>query len=366
MITIDARWINTSGMGSYLRNLLPGVIATFPNQKFCLLGEVKTLSTLDWTKSENITLIEMNSPMYSLTEQLVMINKIPRDTKLFWSTHYNVPLFYRGAMFVTIYDLYHLAMPKLVGGWHKSLYAKLMFHMVHLRALAILTISHFSEGEFRLFTGSTRQSIYPIHLGVAKAWFEITPSSRPYSNKYILFVGNVKPHKNLSGLVNAYSLIFNCIPHDLVIVGKKEGFITGDSVVTDLATNLGSRIHFTGYVDDAALHQFFVHAEAMVFPSLYEGFGLPPLEAMAARCPVLVSNAGPMPEVCGDAALYCDPHNVADMASKLLSILTDEPLRLKLRKLGLEHARTFTWDKCIAQTCEVIRGLLDKECRQIL
>lgn len=364
MITIDARWINTSGMGTYLRNLLPGVIAALPDQKFCLLGDVKSLSTLEWSSSINVSLIEANSVMYSLTEQLELIKKIPKETQLFWATHYNIPIFYRGDMLVTVYDLFHLAMPKLVGGWHKRFYAKLMFNMVRWRALAVLTISHFSKKEFCRFTGPTQQSIYPIHLGVAKAWFHIKPSARRYSKKYILFVGNVKPHKNLSALVSAFNLICKHIPHDLVIVGKREGFITGDAVVADLATSLGSRVHFTGYVDDAALHQYFAHAEAMVFPSLYEGFGLPPLEAMAAGCPVLVSNAGPMLEVCGDAALYCDPRNVDDMAQKLFTILNDEPLRMTLRQRGLERASTFTWERCIVQTCDVIRGLLAEQSRR--
>jgi glycosyltransferase involved in cell wall biosynthesis len=360
MITIDARWINASGMGTYLRNLLPGVIAFFPEQKFCLLGDVKSLSVLSWTNSLNVSLIEANSAMYSLAEQVELVKKIPKNTQLFWSPHYNIPLLYRGAILVTVHDLFHLAMPKLVGGWHKRLYAKLMFRMVDLRALAILTVSQFSKDEFKIFTGSNRQSIYPIHHGVANSWFDIKSSAQPQRNKYVLFVGNIKPHKNLNRLVKAFDLILNSIPHDLVIIGKKSGFITGDEAVADLASKLGSRVHFTGYVDDAALHRYFAHAEAMVFPSLYEGFGLPPLEAMAAGCPVLVSDAGPMPEVCGDAALYCDPYSADDMATKLLTILTDEPLRVKLRQRGLAHARTFTWDKCVAQTCEVIKGLLDE------
>jgi glycosyltransferase involved in cell wall biosynthesis len=361
MITIDARWINTSGMGTYLRNLLPGVIAMFPKQKFCLLGDVRSLSVLAWTNSDNVSLIEASSPMYSLTEQLELIKKIPKETQLYWASHYNIPVLYSGDMLVTFYDLFHLAMPKLVGGRHKRFYAKLMFHMVRWRALAIITISQFSKDEFWRFIGPTRQSIIPIHLGVAKSWFDIKPSARPYSKKYILFVGNIKPHKNLSRLVKAFNLILNRINHDLVIVGKKEGFITGDTLVADLATRLGSRVEFTGYVDDAALHQYFAHAEVMVFPSLYEGFGLPPLEAMAAGCPVLVSNVGPMPEVCGDAALYCDPYNVDDIAQKLFTILNDDTLRETLRQRGLERAHSFTWDKCIAQTCDVISGLMAKQ-----
>lgn len=360
MITIDARWINISGMGTYLRNVLPGVIAAFPDIEFCLLGDKPVLATLEGLNRNNVRMVGAKASMYSLTEQLELKRIIPKETRLYWATHYNVPLLYRGEMLVTVYDLFHLAMPDLVGGLHKRLYAKIMFGAVRRRAAAIITISRFTKDELIRFTGEGKQPIYPIHLGVADAWFHIPPGARPYRKKYILYVGNVKPHKNLSALVKAFSLICDKIPHDLVIVGKKEGFITGDEVVANEAARLGSRVQFTGYVDDEKLRQYFAHAEALVFPSLYEGFGLPPLETMAANCPVLVSNAGPMPEICGDTALYCDPYRIEDIAEKMMTLLSDAQLRDSLRLRGLERARSFTWDRCVQQTCDVMRGLLDQ------
>lgn len=358
VITIDARWINTSGIGTYLRNVLPGVVTAFPSKKFHLIGDRVALSTLQWTNSANVFLVEAKAPMYSFAEQLELVRNIPDGTTLFWATHYNIPLLYRGKMLVTVYDLFHLAKPELVGGLLKRLYAKIMFGMVRQRAAAILTISRFTRDEFVRFTGKTIQPIYPIHLGVADDWFHIPPSARPYQRKYILFVGNVKPHKNLSALVKAFGLMCDQIPHDLVIVGKKEGFITGDAAVASIAASLGSRVHFTGYVDDETLHQYFAHAEAMVFPSLYEGFGLPPLEAMAAGCPVLSSNAASLPEICGDAALYFNPDSVHDISEKLMMMLTDDKLRSAFRLRGLEHAKCFRWDDCVRKTCDVIRHLI--------
>lgn len=358
MITIDARWLNTSGMGTYLRNTLPGVIEAFPDIEFCLLGGKSVLAALEGLNRNNVRMVEAKAPMYSLSEQLELKRIIPKETRLFWATHYNIPLLYRGKMLVTVYDLFHWAMPDMVGGLHKRLYAKIMFRAVRRRAAAIITISRFTKDELIRFTGEGKQPIYPIHLGVADAWFHIPPSARPYTNKYILYVGNVKPHKNLSALVKAFGSICDKIPHDLVIVGKKEGFITGDEIVANEAARLGSRVQFTGYVDDEKLRQYFAHAEALVFPSLYEGFGLPPLEAMAAGCPVLVSTAASLPEVCGDAVCYCDPYRTEDVASKLLELLTDEYLREEFRRKGYERARTFTWERCVSQTCDVIRGLL--------
>jgi len=344
-------------MGTYLRNVLPGVIAAFPEREFCLLGDKAALSSSGWTNSANVCLVETGSAMYSLAEQMELIRKIPKETSLFWATHYNIPLFYRGKMLVTVYDLFHLAMPELVGGIHKRLYAQIMFWAVRRRAAAIITISRFSKDELIRFAGKGRQPIYPVHLGVANAWFNIPASGEPRHEKYILYVGNVKPHKNLSALVKAFGSISDKIPHNLIIVGKKNGFITGDEIVAREAARLGERVQFTGYVDDETLRQYFAHADALVFPSLYEGFGLPPLEAMAAGCPVLVSDAASMPEICGDAAVYFDPRQLADIAEKMLKVLSDENLRKILRQRGYEHAREFTWERCVKETCEVIRNM---------
>ncbi len=358
MITIDARWLNFSGIGTYLRNILPGVIANFPKKMFCLLGEKSVLATLDGAERSNVCIIEAKAPMYSLSEQLEIIRRIPKKTNLFWATHYNIPLFYQGRMLVTIYDLFHIAMPDLVGGLHKRWYAKTMFNRVRRKASAIITISHFSKKELIRFTGRETQEIYPIHLGVENSWFNIEESKNPHKNPYLLYVGNVKPHKNLKLLLKAFLSICNKIPHDLVIVGKKEGFITGDKIVTEESARLKGRVHFTGYVNNDILQQYFAHADALVLPSFYEGFGLPPIEAMAAGCPVAVSNTASLPEVCGEAAIYFDPYSFEDIANKILQIVTDTSLKNALIKKGKEHSRQFKWEKCVNETCRVINKLI--------
>jgi glycosyltransferase involved in cell wall biosynthesis len=358
MITIDARWLNASGMGTYLRNLLPGIVAGFPERKFTLLGNVEEIERLGLPRNGKVDVIAAKSKMYSLAEQIEIPKLIPKETKLYFAPHYNIPLLYRGKMLVTVYDLFHLAMPGLVGGFHKTLYARFMFNAVRRNADAILTISHFTKNELIRFTGEGKQSIYPIHLGVDKSWFDVKPEGNPHGKPYLMYVGNVKPHKNLSALVKAFGLLADDIPHDLVIVGKKEGFITGDTASIFEAAKLQGRVQFTGYVTEDVLKQYMAHADAFVFPSLYEGFGLPPLEAMAAGCPVIVSNAASLPEICGDAALYCDPYHPRDIADKIIELLGDEALRVALRRKGSARARQFTWEECIKETCEVMDGLL--------
>ena len=359
MITIDARWLCTSGIGTYLRHIIPGILKYFPDKQFTILGNERDLQRLDGAAESRVRLIPASSPMYSIREQLDYARLIPKETTLYFATHYNVPIFYRGKMLVTVYDLFHLAMPDMVGGLHKGVYARLMFNAVRRKASAIITISNFTKAELNRLTRPGEQPVIPIHLGVDNSWFSIPRSESPHHRPYILYVGNIKPHKNLGALVKAFGSISNRISHDLVLVGKKEGFITGDYIVAIEAQDLKGRVHFTGHVDDMQLRSYFSHADALVFPSLYEGFGLPPLEAMAANCPVLVSNVGPMPEICGDAALYCDPYRIDDIAGKLLTLLSDAQLRDSLRQRGLERARSFTWDRCVRETCDVMRALLN-------
>ena len=144
-----------------------------------------------------------------------------------------------------------------------------------------------------------------------------------------------------------------------VIVGKRDGFITGDKRVAAKAAAMRDRVIFTGEVsnDDGVFRQYFAHADALILPSLYEGFGLPPLEAMACGCPVIVSNLGSLPEVCGDAALYCDPHSPQDIAAKIKLLTQNDELRRQLSERGVENARQFTWERCAEHTVGVLESM---------
>jgi glycosyltransferase involved in cell wall biosynthesis len=145
-----------------------------------------------------------------------------------------------------------------------------------------------------------------------------------------------------------------------VIVGKREGLITADTAVQKAAAELGDTIRFTGFVDDQALKSWVANARLLVLPSLYEGFGLPPLEAMAAGCPVAVSDISVLREVCGDAAAYFNPLDAADIAGRLFQLVAGPRSGDSLRARGLEHARQFRWDTCVARHCDVIRDLITR------
>lgn len=176
---------------------------------------------------------------------------------------------------------------------------------------------------------------------------------------YFVCVGNVKPYKNLGRLVDAFLRVKDKVSYDLVIVGQSEGLITGESQdFFDRVRAAGDRIHLTGYVSHQELLSWVGHAHALIMPSLYEGFGLPPVEAMAAGTPVAVARAASLPEVCGDAALYFDPLRVEDIAEKLVAISSNEELRKQLKEKGLERSKMFTWQSCSSKTAEALRKTL--------
>jgi glycosyltransferase involved in cell wall biosynthesis len=361
MISIDVRMFSNSGIGTYIKHLVPEIIAAQPNQSFALVGYPEEIALLPNTQQPRVTVIPATSEIYSIQEQLELPRLIPKETKLFWSPHYNIPVFYRGRLLVTVHDVFHLAMPQYVGGWHKRFYAKVLFSRLRQQADHILTVSEFSKQELLKFTPRGSQPITVTHLGVDESWFHHSSEPPLYERPYIIFVGNVKPNKNIRGLLEAFSLIYNDVPHDLVIVGKREGFVTGDETVAKQAEVLGQRVVFTGYVSDEYLRRYVAGATALVLPSLYEGFGLPPLEAMACGCPVIVSNVTSLPEVCGDAALYVDPNNPQNIADTMQRLLRDETLQQQLRQRGLEHIKQFTWEKCAQETLSVVHTFLRRQ-----
>jgi glycosyltransferase involved in cell wall biosynthesis len=350
--------IHASGIGTYLRNIVPLVIRSKPDYRFILLGKTASLAREDWVNAKNINIIDFQSPIYSINEQWEFFKTIPQKTHLFWSPNFNIPLSYKGKLLVTVHDLFHLAMPHLVKGKIKQLYARLMFTRIRCLAKAIITNSVFTKNELIRITGPGT-NIYPIYMGLADSWYATEQNENPVNKPFLLYVGNVKPHKNLRCLIKAFKILMNDIPHDLVIVGKKEGFITGDPSITNLSPSLSERVHFNGYVDDNLLKRYYSFADVFIFPSLYEGFGFPPLEAMACSCPVIVSNAASLPEICGDAAIFCNPHDAKDLANKIKMIIDNPTLREKMKQKGINRAKRFNWQDTTEQTVAVMEKIIN-------
>lgn len=238
--------------------------------------------------------------------------------------------------------------------WYRFLFRSLKY-----RSKKWITVSQFSKDELQKYVNVREQNISVHHLGVDH--MEKTQSDPHILEKhgltgggYILAVSSKSPNKNFGAIIQSLELLqsenFQC-----VIVGGANHpvFQAGNSEVT-----ASSSVKFVGYVTDEELKALYEHAACFVFPSFYEGFGLPPVEAMACGCPVVASGSASIPEVCGTSALYCNPYEAEDIADKLKLLLNNEALRQQLRQTGLEHAARYRWRKTASGICTDIENLL--------
>jgi glycosyltransferase involved in cell wall biosynthesis len=322
---IDVRMAFSSGIGTYIREVVP------------LLKGFRVILLVDkvgrsWCKE--LEQIAFDAPIYSIKEQLLYPLKIP-SCDLFWSPHYNIPLLPIRAKkrVATIHDACHL----IFGSKTEKIYAKWVMGKALKKSNEVITVSQFSKREIERLVG--KGNLHPIPIGVNLQRFVRVKESERVRKKYqlpkryVLFVGNQKPHKNIDGLERAFTKAH--VPGlELVVAGK------------------GTRM---GQVEDQDLPALYSMAEAFVFPSFYEGFGLPPLEAMSCGCPTAVSNAASIPEVCGDASLYFNPSSDEEMAEAIVrAVENPEPLIKK----GFERVKQFDWEICAKTHIE----LFEKVC----
>jgi len=357
LVAVDARMVEASGIGTYLRNVLRRLVAAGPEWRLALLGDPDELARHHWAAASGVEVVAHRAPLYGLRQQLLPAAARALAPDLLWVPHYNIPLAWRGRLLVTVHDLAHLALPELFGRGARRVYACLTFAAVRRRAAGLLFVSRFSRDEFHRLVGSPRGAEWTVPNGVDREWFEV-PSPAPAERPYFVYVGNVKPHKNLGRLLEAFASLAPEIPHDLVLAGRRRGFLTGDPEVARRAESLGERVRFTGFVETDELRRTVAGATALVLPSLYEGFGLPALEAMACGRPVLAARAGALPEVCGDAALYCDPLDPPEIAAGLRRLATEPELASRLATAGAERARRFSWDDTAAAVSDAIRQIV--------
>jgi len=200
--------------------------------------------------------------------------------------------------------------------------------------------------------GFNRQRFYPREKGVVQKRYGL--------GNYLLYIGDMRPYKNLERSLEAFARL-NMNDLSFVIGGKKDSRFYPDIEKKVDGLLLKDRVLFLDYVPEEDLPHLYSEAEAFVFPSLYEGFGLPPLEAMACGCPVVVSNAASLPEVCGDAVRYVDPYDVESIAQGIHEVLTDEMMRQNLRAKGLERAELFSWERAAKEHLKIFEECLGRE-----
>jgi glycosyltransferase involved in cell wall biosynthesis len=256
-----------------------------------------------------------------------------RDADLpFFSPGYNAPLTSRAPFFVTVHDLCYVDRARLTGALRRVYYGTVVRQRSHA-AHGVFTVSEFSRGRLLDAWGLDPRRVHVVTPGVSQAFVRRGPAAR-FSRPYLLGVGNASPHKNETRTVAAFMASGLPRTHDLVLTGAPRAVSSGP---------LDASVRFTGRVDDASLAELYRGADALVFASLYEGFGLPAVEAMACGTPVVCSRTTALGEVAGDAALLVDPESTADIARGLERIVRDTALAARLREAGPARARRFDW-----------------------
>jgi len=267
-----------------------------------------------------------------------------------------VPLRPPVPLVATIYDVIPLIFPRLFRR-RDVIVLSAYFRRIARAAHVILTISEQSQHDIHTRLGVPKERIVVTYLA-ANAVFAPRSADRVRATcerlgirmPYFLCVGTIEPRKNLSRVMEAFAqLRLRGSPHRLVLVGKA-GPLAAPILAAATRLGLDDTVQFTGFVAEEDLATLYSGATAFVYPALYEGFGLPPLEAMSCGCPVITSNCSSLPEVVGAAGLQVDPYDVPALTAAMERLMTDHALADELRHQGLERASGFTWQRCIEQT----------------
>lgn len=277
---------------------------------------------------------------------------------IYHSPSYVLPFQIKTPSVLTIHDVITFDYPKLCQ-WESVLYFRTVLPRSVKQAKKIIAVSHTVKQDIIRRFKVDEAKIAVIYHGVAPE-FKPTPNRNKMlerhgiPQKYILFIGNIEPKKNLERLLRAFSQLvkkYN-IPHKLVLAGKK-GWKYASLFKEVKHQGLSHKVIFTGYFPAKELPVLYSNADLFMFPSLYEGFGIPPLEAMACGTPVVVSNKGALPEITGGLCPQVDPYNEDDIAVKMYRLLTDPKLRQQTIQNSKEWAKQFTWEKTAHQTLQV-------------
>jgi len=332
------------GIGRYCRNLIEAIARVDQENEYEILmaeGNKPVVST------PNMKFTRIRIPIFrrQLWEQLSHLLIRPYDVLHF--PYDSRLLFKRGKFVVTIHDVKPLAFPEIYPGSER-------LRRGIDRIDRVITDSKASKQDIIRLLGIEEGKVDVAYLGISKAFFNAQPDQfflRKYlvDDDYILYVGSGDPTKNLGLLLQAYgNLPLDMInAYNLVLVGdlKKNSALLKD--IEEL--KLSDRIILTGRVDEQDLLQLYRHATLFVYPSLYEGFGLPVLEAMASGVPVISSKVSSLPEVVGEAGLLINPQDPNEIREAIIRILSDRALQERLRKEGIDRAKQFTWEKTARQ-----------------
>ena len=363
-VAIDARKLHDFGIGTYIRNLLRTLARLDRDTEYVLLLQQTDLH-VPGHLGPNFRGVLERSANYSMREQLHIPYVLMRERPdVYHAPHYVLPVAVPCRSVVTIHDTIHLMFPQYLPNRAAYAYARSLMWAAARRADRILTVSASSKRDILHYFNVPPEKIEVVYnalderFGAEPRPEEIARVRERFQldHGFVLYAGNIKPHKNLVRLIDAFEGL------------RRDGFeelkllIIGDEISKWPALRravhkykLHKHVRFLGFLSDETLAVLYRLAAVFVFPSLYEGFGLPPLEAMASGTPVVTSNVSSLPEVAGDAAVLVDPYDAMDIKDGIKRVLTDPALAAEMRRKGLLRAREFSWERSVARTLAIYR-----------
>ena len=361
-IAIDARKLHDYGIGTYVRNLLRQLARIDQDTEYVVLCRSDDRAHIN-ALGENFRGLPEAAPAYSLREQVLVPLSLRRTRPdLFHAPHYVLPPLTPCRAVVTIHDCIHLMFPEYLPNRLAYAYARSVIWAAIRRADRVLTVSEASKRDILRFFTVSAGKVEVVPNGIDER-FGVPPSEEEVArirerfqlyDPFLLYAGNIKPHKNVERLIEAFQRL------------RQRGFgqvrllVIGDQVTKYAALRravhrckVHKYVRFLGFVPDQMLAVLYRLADVFVFPSLYEGFGLPPLEAMASGTPVVTSNVSSLPEVVGDAALLVDPYDPSAIADAIERLLTDTTLRSEIVKRGYARAKQYSWERSVRRIREI-------------
>jgi glycosyltransferase involved in cell wall biosynthesis len=358
-IAIDARKLRDYGIGTYLRNLVSGLSKLDADHRYVLLcrpGDLGFIEAL--ALGPRFECLVEPAGNYSLREQVSVPLTLARArVDLFHAPHYVVSPLTRGPYVVTIHDCIHLRFPQYLPNRLAYAYARGVMRTSARRARRVLTVSQASKQDIVHYLKTPPEKVEVVYnalderLAVMPTPEQLQMVRERYQldGRFVLYAGNIKPHKNLERLIEAYSILRHRVGDvTLLIIGDDVSKYQGLRRLVH-RLQLDRQVRFLGFVPDATLAALYRLAALFVFPSLFEGFGLPTLEAMAMGTPVVTSNVSSLPEVVGDAALLIDPMDAGAIADAMAKVLGDPDLRAQLIARGHERVKRFSWQRSVAR-----------------
>jgi glycosyltransferase involved in cell wall biosynthesis len=365
-VAIDARKLHDFGIGTYIRNVLRHLGRLDSQTEYVLLCHEADMGVAPSIGPNFRTVLEP-SQNYSIREQFRIPLAVRRERPdVFHAPHYVLPPLVPTRSVVTIHDCIHLMFPQYLPNRASYAYARASMWAAARRADAILTVSEASKRDILHFFNVRPEKVVVVHNAIDER-FWVPPSDEDVARvreryqlnqAFVLYAGNIKPHKNLVRLIEAFDQVRRGpLEHlQLLIIGDQISKLPALRLAVH-RLKLHRHVRFLGYLPDETLAVLYRLAAVFVFPSLYEGFGLPPLEAMASGTPVVTSNTSSLPEVAGDAAVLVDPYDVGSIVDGIERVLTDQTLADELRRKGPLRAREFSWERSVRKTKELYEAV---------